>query len=70
LDDPALDQDASWENLANPAKPDAPDREQCIRERAYELWELAGRQEGTHERHWHDAVREIDDEDGATRPPA
>ncbi|MEZ0326574.1 MAG: DUF2934 domain-containing protein [Fimbriimonas sp.] len=40
-------------------------RHQRIQNRAYELWEREGRQEGTPERHWHDAVRETDEEDAA-----
>ncbi|PSJ64492.1 hypothetical protein C7I84_05990 [Mesorhizobium ephedrae] len=39
-------------------------RHQRIRQRAYDLWEREGRQDGTLEKRWHDAVREIDDEDG------
>ncbi|MEQ1952490.1 DUF2934 domain-containing protein [Mesorhizobium sp. CN2-181] len=46
------------------------DREERIRRRAYDLWEREGRQDGTQERHWHDAVRQIDEEDGAQRPLA
>ncbi len=40
------------------------DRQERIRQRAFELWEQAGRPEGDHEKHWHQAVREIEAEDG------
>ena len=30
-----------------------------IKKRAYELWEGAGRPEGSHEEHWHQAVSEV-----------
>jgi hypothetical protein len=81
LDNPETDRDAAGENLSDPQKTDIFDalktrgdgsdesRHQCIQQRAYELWEREGRQEGTHERHWHDAVREIDDEDDAASRP-
>jgi hypothetical protein len=36
-------------------------REQRIRERAYALWEAGGRQEGSHEEHWHQARQELGD---------
>ena len=82
VDNPEIDRDAAGENLADPEKTDIFDalktrgdgsresRHQRIQQRAYELWERDGRQEGTAEKHWHDAVREIDEEDGAIRPPA
>jgi hypothetical protein len=38
-------------------------RQQRIRERAYALWEAEGRQEGTHEDHWHRARQEVDDQE-------
>ena len=38
------------------------DREQNIRMRAYEIWEREGRKEGGHEVHWHQAERELRDE--------
>lgn len=42
------------------------DRLERIRERAYALWERAGGGHGEDEAHWHQASREIDDED--TKP--
>ena len=36
------------------------DRESRIRERAYALWEEAGRPEGEHDAHWTAAEREIE----------
>ena len=57
---------------ASPADPSpfAPsaDRETRIRERAYAIWERKGHQDGTHEDHWHEAAREIDEEDGKGAP--
>ncbi|WP_442582102.1 DUF2934 domain-containing protein [Mesorhizobium sp. ASY16-5R] len=81
VEDPDTARDAAGENLSGPDKRDLSDafetggdsldeaRERRIQKRAYELWERAGRQDGTHEKHWHDAVREIDEEDSA-RPIA
>lgn len=40
------------------------DRETRIRERAYEIWERAGRPLGQQLEHWDQAVREIDQGDG------
>ena len=37
-------------------------RDEQIRRRAHQLWEREGRQHGQHEKHWHQASREIDDE--------
>lgn len=45
---------------------DVTDREVRIRERAYALWERAGRPEGSHDEHWQAAEREIDAEHGAS----
>lgn len=36
------------------------DREEKIRARAHELWELEGRPEGAGERHWLQAAAEVD----------
>ena len=48
----------------------ASDREQQIRERAYDLWEQAGRPDGRHEEFWALAAREIQaDEDGEDPVP-
>ena len=40
----------------------ADDKQERIRQRAFELWEQAGRPEGGHEQHWHQATREIESE--------
>ncbi|WP_087001668.1 DUF2934 domain-containing protein [Rhizobium sullae] len=40
------------------------DREDRIRRRAYEKWEREGRPDGEHERHWQQAEKEIEGEDG------
>lgn len=77
-DNPDVDRDAAGENLQDPDRStltDAtttkdnppssegrPSREDRIRNRAYELWDADGRQQGSHEHHWHQAAREIDDE--------
>ena len=42
-----------------------PDREERIRIRAHEIWELAGRPLGEDIRHWEQAAAEIDEEDAA-----
>lgn len=36
------------------------DREQLIAARAYQLWEEEGRPHGAHERHWIQAVRDVE----------
>lgn len=42
------------------------DRHEKIQQRAYEIWEREGRPGGEHERHWHQAIDELDrDEIGA-----
>jgi hypothetical protein len=45
-------------------------KEERIRTRAHEIWEREGRPEGDHERHWQQAMREIEEEDavGQTGP--
>lgn len=40
------------------------DREEQIRRRAYEYWEMEGRPEGRHREHWERAAREIAAEKG------
>ncbi|WP_163267708.1 DUF2934 domain-containing protein [Chelativorans alearense] len=35
------------------------DREEQVRRRAYELWEMEGRPEGRHREHWERAAREM-----------
>lgn len=42
-----------------------PDREEKIRQRAYELWEAEGRPDGKQQEHWDRAVREINAEEEA-----
>ncbi len=42
----------------------SPDREEKIRQRAYELWEAEGRPEGRQAEHWQRAAREIEAEEG------
>ncbi len=41
------------------------DKEERIRRRAYEIWERDGRPDGEHERHWHQAEKELEGEGGA-----
>jgi hypothetical protein len=38
------------------------DRDDLIRRRAYQIWEQAGRPEGTDQENWMQAAREIDEE--------
>ncbi|MGK9202848.1 DUF2934 domain-containing protein [Sinorhizobium meliloti] len=38
------------------------DDEDRIRARAYEIWEREGRPDGGHERHWHQAQKELEEE--------
>ena len=40
-----------------------PDREERIRQRAYRLWEEAGRPEGASQDHWDRAAQDLDRED-------
>jgi len=40
-----------------------PERESRIRERAYQLWEAAGRPEGHRPEYWEQAEAQIDSED-------
>ena len=40
----------------------ADEREDRVRQRAYRLWEQAGRPHGRHEDHWHQASQEVGDE--------
>jgi Protein of unknown function (DUF2934) len=39
-------------------------KEERIRERAHKIWESKGRPHGDHEADWHQAAREIDEQDG------
>lgn len=61
------------ENIARP-DPDnnlgrgAPgDREERIRQRAYEIWESEGRQDGKADSYWHRAAEDLDREDTEIR---
>ncbi len=38
------------------------DRDELVRRRAYQIWEQAGRPEGTDQENWMQAAREIDEE--------
>jgi hypothetical protein len=44
---------------------DMTERERRIRERAYQLWQLAGQPEGQGDEFWHHAEAEVDTEDRA-----
>jgi hypothetical protein len=46
------------------------EREERIKERAHEIWEREGRQDGSHEANWQRAEGELADEDqeGQTEP--
>jgi hypothetical protein len=73
-DNPNTARDAAGENLSDPEKSDltnafniagAPkSRDERIEARAYHIWEREGRQHGLDEHHWHQAIREINEEDG------
>ncbi|WP_129793836.1 DUF2934 domain-containing protein [Sphingosinicella sp. CPCC 101087] len=39
------------------------DREQRVKQRAYEIWEQSGRPSGRHDDHWDQAQRELEEED-------
>ena len=39
------------------------DKQERIKQRAYEIWEMAGRPHGAHEVHWLQATSEIEAED-------
>lgn len=43
------------------------DREERIRQRAYRLWEQAGRPEGAAQDHWERAAQDLDREDAEIR---
>ncbi|TIL73165.1 MAG: DUF2934 domain-containing protein [Mesorhizobium sp.] len=48
------------------------EKHERIRRRAYEIWEREGHTHGLHERHWNQAMLEIETEDRllGARPPA
>lgn len=39
------------------------DKQQRIRQRAHAIWEKEGRPQGVDEKHWHQATKDVDDED-------
>ena len=45
------------------------DRQERIRQRAHEIWEQAGRPEGSHMEHWDRATAEIDAAAKPTKAP-
>lgn len=45
-----------------------PDKEERIRSRAYELWEIEGKPHGSHERHWLEATNQIETETTSAMP--
>ncbi|MBL3685257.1 DUF2934 domain-containing protein (plasmid) [Sinorhizobium meliloti] len=56
----------NWREKAR-TRTEPPDRiteddEDRIRARAYEIWEREGRPDGGHERHWHQAQKELEEE--------
>ncbi|WP_085026280.1 DUF2934 domain-containing protein [Ensifer aridi] len=50
------------QNRTEPPDRSTDDDEDRIRARAYEIWEREGRPDGGHERHWHQAKKELEDE--------
>lgn len=46
------------------------DKEERIRQRAYEKWQKEGETHGWHDRHWAEAEQEISAEDGKNAPAA
>jgi hypothetical protein len=46
--------------------PDAREKEQRVRERAYRIWEEEGRPSGKEKEHWERARTEIEEEDAIT----
>ncbi|WP_033058316.1 DUF2934 domain-containing protein [Sinorhizobium arboris] len=44
-------------------------REERVREGAYEIWEREGRKHGDHERHWEEAEAELKNEESGTDSP-
>jgi hypothetical protein len=46
------------------------DLERRIRERAYHLWDLEGRQEGRAEEYWNRAVEQIESDTRSAYPPS
>lgn len=54
---------SGYQKTADSAHPDFPDQgglpDEDVRRRAYELWEAEGQPEGSHDRHWLQAEREL-----------
>ncbi|RWO49581.1 MAG: DUF2934 domain-containing protein [Mesorhizobium sp.] len=46
------------------------DRQERIRNRAHQLWLQEGQPAGHHERHWHQAAADVDQEDAAGKSAA
>ena len=53
-----------------PTEPENPEGEQRLRERARQLWELEGKQDGGDENYWHRAKELIEAETCSSYPPA
>ncbi|WP_082910360.1 DUF2934 domain-containing protein [Sinorhizobium glycinis] len=49
-----------------PSDQSTDEKRERIRRRAYEIWEREGRPDGGHERHWHEAEKQLDEEEGRT----
>ena len=48
----------------------ADDRQERIRNRAHQIWLEEGQPAGQHDRHWHQAVADIDQEDAGGKSAA
>jgi hypothetical protein len=48
----------------------ADDRQERIRNRAHQIWLQEGQPAGHHERHWHQAAADVDQEDAAGKSAA
>ncbi|QND65481.1 DUF2934 domain-containing protein [Mesorhizobium loti] len=46
------------------------DRQERIRNRAHQIWLQEGQPAGHHERHWHQAAADVDQEDAAGKSAA
>lgn len=62
--EPSFKVDVLW--LATTEDAAMSDRDERIRQRAYEIWEREGRPGGMEEKHWHQAAEEIAAEEGRT----
>jgi hypothetical protein len=52
-------------NGTEPPDRSSASKEERIRRRAYEIWNREGRPDGEHERHWQQAEKELEGEEGA-----